>query len=147
MKKWIPVLVVVIALAAFLTVIRYRGRTRSTEPVEAVNPNVAELSLESQRNAGLVVEEIKPVPLANALQTTGVVSADQARVSHILPLARGVVEKLYVRQGDRVSRGQPLVMYDNIELGELLGGYRRLRSGLGKFKAQERAAEQAFVRA
>jgi membrane fusion protein, heavy metal efflux system len=147
MKKWIPVLVVVIAVAAFLTVIRYRERTKSAEPMEAVNPNVAELSLESQRNAGLVVEEIRPVPIANVLKTTGVVSADQARVAHILPLARGVVEKLYVRLGDRVTRGQPLVMYDNIELGELLGEYRRLRSGLGKLKAQERIAEQSLMRA
>ncbi|MGB7623100.1 MAG: efflux RND transporter periplasmic adaptor subunit [Terriglobia bacterium] len=147
MKKWIPVLLVIIAAAVYVTVIRYRGGAKPTEPVEAVNPNVAELSLESQRNAGLVVEEIRLVPLANALKATGVVSADQARVAHILPLARGVVEKLYVRLGDRVTRGQPLVMYDNIELGELLGEYRRLRSGLGKFKAQERTAEQSFVRA
>ncbi|MBZ5555406.1 MAG: efflux RND transporter periplasmic adaptor subunit [Acidobacteriia bacterium] len=147
MKKWIPILVVVIAAAVLVTVIRYRGGPKPTEPVETVNPNVAELSLESQRNAGLVVEEIRSVPIANALQTTGIVSADQARIAHVLPLARGVVEKLYVRLGDRVTPGQPLVLYDNIELGELVGDYLTLRSGLGKLKAQERTAEQSFVRA
>ncbi|MBZ5538477.1 MAG: efflux RND transporter periplasmic adaptor subunit [Acidobacteriia bacterium] len=147
MKKWIPVLVVVIALTAFLTVLRYRGRTKPAEPVETVNPNVAELSVEAQQNAGIVSEQIRPVPIANTLKTTGVVSVDQARIAHILPLARGVVEKLYVHLGDRVKAGQALVKYDNIELGEVLGEYRRLRSGLVKLKAQERTAEQSFGRA
>jgi cobalt-zinc-cadmium efflux system membrane fusion protein len=44
-------------------------------------------------------------------------------VAHVRPLARGLIEKVFVRLGDRVKAGQSLVRYDNIELGELINEY------------------------
>jgi cobalt-zinc-cadmium efflux system membrane fusion protein len=61
--------------------------------------------------------------LPAAIDVTGVVAPDDARVSHVRPLARGVIEEIGVTLGARVARGQTLITYDNIELGELVGDY------------------------
>ena len=60
------------------------------------------------------------------------VSPDEGRLAHIRPLSRGIIEKVYVRRGARVREGQPLVRYDNIELGELIGEYLSQQAQLQK---------------
>ena len=51
------------------------------------------------------------------------VAPNEARVAHVRVLAPGRVEQVHVRAGDRVAAGQPLLVYDNVEVGELAGGY------------------------
>lgn len=135
-------LIVVAGLSFFL-----RGDKAPVEKKEAADPNIVELSPESQRNAGLTVEEVDERILRVFVRTTGIVSPDLTRVAHIFPLARAIVERVYVQPGDTVKEGQPLVLYDNIELGQLIGEYLSLRGGLGRFQAQEQVAEKSFERA
>ena len=111
------------------------------------DPNVVELSPEAQKNAGLGVEEAAERQIQGFVKTTGIVAPDQARVGHVFPLARGIVEKVYVQLGDKVTEGQPLVLYDNIELGQLLGEYLSLRGGLKKVEAQQHVASKSLERA
>jgi cobalt-zinc-cadmium efflux system membrane fusion protein len=68
--------------------------------------------------------------LQGSLSATGVVSEDPARVAHIRTLARGLIEKIFARLGDRVSAGDRLVEYDNIELGLGIGEYRGAQAEL-----------------
>jgi len=82
-----------------------------------------QLTAESIRQAGIRIESSKQVEFVKYLEATGTVSPDESRVVHVRPLARGVVDEVYVRRGDRVRKGQPLVQIDNIELGELVGQY------------------------
>ncbi len=93
------------------------------EDVRDLPLDVVELTPESIETADIQVEESKMMDLQTYLETTGVVSPDETRLAHIRPLSRGIVEEVYVRRGDRVREGQPLVYYDNIELGELIGEY------------------------
>ncbi len=78
---------------------------------------------EAQANVGLKIVEVATRPMVTALQTTGIVSPNETRVAHVRPLARGLIEKVFVRLGDRVKAGDSLVRYDNIELGELINEY------------------------
>ncbi len=78
---------------------------------------------EAQANVGLKIVEVAMRPMVTALQTTGIVSPNETRVAHVRPLARGLIEKVFVRLGDRVKAGDSLVRYDNIELGELINEY------------------------
>lgn len=96
---------------------------------------VVELTPEAQRNAalGLVTLELRRLP--TTLDVTGTVTADDARVAHIRPLARGLVERVWVRLGERVKKGQPLATYDNIQLGELVGDYLGARAVLRQAQA------------
>ena len=86
-------------------------------------PGVVELSPEAIKNAGLATTAVTSRPLPTTIDMTGAVTAEDARVAHIRPLARGLVERVWVSLGERVSRGQPLATYDNIQLGELVGEY------------------------
>jgi cobalt-zinc-cadmium efflux system membrane fusion protein len=82
-----------------------------------------QISPESQRDVGIAVESAALRSLQGTLSATGTVTEDPGRVAHIRPLARGLVEKIYARLGDRVSAGDPLIEYDNIELGLAIGEY------------------------
>ena len=93
----------------------------STDPV--ATPNVVQISAESQRDVGIAVEAAANRSLQEILSATGVVSEDPGRVAHIRPLARGLIEKAFAGLGDRVSAGDPLVEYDNIELGVAIGEF------------------------
>ena len=92
--------------------------------------NVVRISPESQKDVGIGVEPVAMHSLQGSLSATGVVSEDPARVAHIRTLARGLIEKIFARLGDRVSAGDPLVEYDNIELGLAIGEYQGAQAEL-----------------
>lgn len=109
----------------------------STAPAEAEKPvksesssDTVQISPESQKEVGITVESAGFRNLRDTISATGIVSEDPLRVAHIRPLARGLIEKAYVRLGDRVSKGDPLVEYDNIELGLAIGDYQSAQAEL-----------------
>ena len=86
-------------------------------------PGVVEIPEAAQKNASLQVVRAETQVLPAVINVTGVVAPVESRVAHIRPLARGLIEKVSVSLGTRVQPGQPLVVYDNIALGELIGEY------------------------
>ena len=130
-----------IVLGAFLYS-RFGGKTPSSlpsnaaasesdKPADAAGPSdVVQIRPESQKDVGISVEPVAMRSLQGSLAATGVVSEDPARVAHIRTLARGLIEKIFARLGDRVSAGDPLVEYDNIELGLSIGDYRGAQAEL-----------------
>ncbi len=107
---------------------------------EELPAGVVEISDSAQRNAALQTVSVTKQTLPASIDVTGVVAPDESRVGHIRPLARGVVERIAVTLGARVTQGQTLVAYDNIELGELVGSY------LGEIAAQRQAEADREVR-
>lgn len=136
-----------VGVVAALLIFARRKAGEPTEETPQIDPNVVELSREAQRNVGLGVAEVGEQPLRWVLKATGVVSPDQSRVAHIFPLARGIVDRVHVQLGDRVQRGQPLVEYDNIELGQMIGEYLKLRGELKRLQAQQQVARKFLDRA
>ncbi|MBS1852832.1 MAG: efflux RND transporter periplasmic adaptor subunit [Acidobacteria bacterium] len=148
MTKRMALIGVAVLLAVLVATMLWR-RTSSTPPQaeEKHDPDQVELSADAQRNAGVVIVTSSETKIQQMVKTTAVVSADEARVAHIFPLSQGIVEEVQVQLGDRVQKGQPLLIYDNIELGESLGEYQNLVGGLTKAKAQEQVAKKAMDRA
>jgi cobalt-zinc-cadmium efflux system membrane fusion protein len=101
-----------------------------TNSKAAETPTSVEISLESQKDIGIAVEPAAIRRLRKSLTATGVVAEDPARVAHVRTLARGLIEKIYARLGDRVPAGAPLVEYDNIELGLGIGEYQGAQAEL-----------------
>ena len=98
--------------------------TDTEEPIKSeTRADTVQISPEAQKEVGIAVEPAALRNLRDTLSATGTVSEDPGRVAHIRPLARGLIEKAYVRLGDRVLKGDPLVEYDNIELGLAIGEY------------------------
>ncbi len=114
---------------------------------EALPPGIVEIPAAAQENAGVTVTPVSPTTVPVTVEATGVVAADESRLTHVRPLARGVVEKVLVTLGSRVTAGQPLIVLDNIELGELIGTYlsarAAVRQSLTDLEVRQRALERA----
>ncbi len=94
-----------------------------SEEEEADESGVAHISIEVQRANGVELRRAEVREFESLLHVTGTVSADRARVARIRPLARGVVDRVFVQLGERVETGDPLVSYDNIDLGLAIGEF------------------------
>jgi cobalt-zinc-cadmium efflux system membrane fusion protein len=105
------------------------------------------LDADAQRNIGLKLEAAQVRTIVETIQTTGTVGPNETRVARIRALAPGRVEKAYVRVGDRVTSGQPLVVYDNIVLGELIAEYRSATAGLERANAEAEVTKRSLERA
>jgi cobalt-zinc-cadmium efflux system membrane fusion protein len=155
-RRYRIAVVVVVMVIVVLTVIGLMWResrfakqseAEHTENAERIDPNVVTLDAATQRNIGLRVEAAEIRTIVQTVQTTGVVGPNETRVARIRPLARGRVEKVYVRLGDRVRAGQPLAAYDNIELGELIGEYLSAIAALEKANAEAEVTKHSLERA
>lgn len=91
-------------------------------------PGEVELTDEAQKNAALTFADVALSRVPTTIAMTGTVTPDEARVAHVRPLARGVIEQVWVRLGARVTKGQPLATYDNIQLGEFVGQFLSARA-------------------
>ncbi len=114
---------------------------------ESAQEKLIELSLETQRSADLKITEVVERPLERTLVATGVLAPDQNRLAHIGPLARGVVEQVLAQIGDRVRVDDPLLIYDNIELGVLIGEYLVIKAEIKREQAQAEVAKRYLARA
>ena len=110
-------------------------------------PGVVEVPAAAQRNAGLQTLTVTRSVLPATIEVTGVVAPVESRVAHVRPLARGIVESIGVTLGARVTQGQTLVTYDNIELGELVGSYLSEVAALRQAEADLEVRQQALQRA
>ena len=73
--------------------------------------------------------------------------ANGSRLAHIRALARGRIDDVYVRLGDRVRTGQRLLTYDNVELGDAIGEYLSALAELQKATAETEVSKRALERA
>lgn len=117
------------------------------EAAENASGDVVTISDEARETIGLTVVAAEERPFAAMIQTTGVVMANETRVAHIRPLAPGRVEQVHVRTGDRVTAGEALVTYDNIEMGQLAGEYRAAAAAVERALAETDVARRALERA
>jgi cobalt-zinc-cadmium efflux system membrane fusion protein len=98
-------------------------KSASASDATSLPPGVVELSVDAQRTGGVQVTPSVRRALPTTLELTGSVTPIDSRVAHIRPLAEGVVERVSVTYGQRVREGDPLLDYDNIELGERVGEF------------------------
>ena len=98
--------------------------------------NIVEMKAEAQQHVGLRVEAAKITALNEYLQVTGTVQAIDNRVGQVRPLARGRIQQVLVRVGDRVNAGQTLASFDNIDAGELLAQQDSARAELQRLRVQ-----------
>lgn len=108
--------------------------------------DVVKLSPEIQQRLGVVVTTATEAPFAVPLQVTGSVQPIDSQVAHVRPLARGRVQQVLVKVGDRVTRGQELAAFDNMEAGELATQYEAARAELARLRLQVATATRQAER-
>lgn len=117
------------------------------EHAEELPAGVVEIAEAAQQNASLESARVATTRVAGTLDVTGIVAPDESRVAHIRPLARGVVEQVAVSLGSRVSAGQALLTYDNIELGQLVGEYLSEQAALSQARTDREVRRTSMDRA
>lgn len=110
-------------------------------------PGAVEVPETAQKNAGIELATATTARLSGALEVTGVIAADESRVAHLRPLAKGVVERIDVNLGSRVAAGQSLLSYDNVELGQLVGDYLAELSSLRQAQTDREVKRTGQARA
>ena len=109
--------------------------------------NVVEMSVVAQQHVGLVVAPAVMTQLNEYLNVTGTVQPIDSQVGQVGTLAKGRLIAVRARVGDRVSAGQTLATFDNVEAGELVTQERSAQAELQRLKAQlipaTRQAERA----
>ncbi|MBI4482231.1 MAG: efflux RND transporter periplasmic adaptor subunit [Acidobacteria bacterium] len=115
------------------------------EPAEALQEQgpktgLVEMKPEAQKHVGLQVAPASLSQLTEYLQVTGTVQPVDTRVAEVRPLARGRLQQVLVKVGDRVKSGQTLARFDNIEAGELIAQYRAAQAELQRLRIQHAAA-------
>ena len=129
------------------------GRSEAQAPAaeegheEDLQPGIVEIPEAAQQNAGVTLVDVRPTTLPVRLELTGVVAPEGSRIAEVRPLARGLITKVSVQLGDRVRAGQPLLTYDNIQLGERLGEYFEARAGLRQAETDVVVKQRAVERA
>jgi cobalt-zinc-cadmium efflux system membrane fusion protein len=108
--------------------------------------NAVEMTAEAQQRAGVTVTPVSNVPMTQFLHVTGSVQPVDSSVAHVGPLARGRLQEVRVRLGDRVSSGQVLAQFDNVEAGEFIAQYNTARSELQRLRIQLAAHKRQVER-
>ena len=143
-------------LVAAVAIAFYAGR-RTVSPSPAAGEarpeehaeTSGELALtpEMQRKFGVRFANAEVRSLGETIEATGSVQANGSRLAHIRALARGRIDEVYVRLGDRVRTGQRLLTYDNVELGDAIGEYLSALAQLRKATAETEVSKRALERA
>ena len=135
------------AAGLWLSTDRPAAEPTTEEHANELPAGVVEVPEAAQKNASIEVNKVATTRLPGTLEVTGIVTADESRVAHVRPLAKGVVEKISVSLGSRVTAGQPLLMYDNIELGQLVGDFLTEQSALRQTQTDREVKRTGLARA
>lgn len=79
------------------------------------------LEADSVTALGIDVEVVQSKPLTTEFTVTGTVEANEYQVQNITPLVSGVVSEVFVRLGDHVKKGQPIIVLSSPEAASLHG--------------------------
>jgi membrane fusion protein, heavy metal efflux system len=125
---------------------RSKKQEASEDDVAKQQKKLLQMSLEAQQHVGLQTTSAAFQDLQEYLQVTGTVQPIDTRIGQVRPLARGRVQQILVRVGDRVKAGEPLATFDNIEAGELLADYQGALTELQRLKLQRASAQRIAER-
>lgn len=130
-------LVVPVILAAVLSACS-SSKTEAPATPAAEQAGLVPISSEAQKHFGIQVAPARVSELNEYLQVPGTVQPIDSQVNTVRPLARGRLHDVLVRIGDRVTKGQTLARYDNIEAGELASQLASARADLERLSVQQR---------
>ncbi|WP_456413538.1 efflux RND transporter periplasmic adaptor subunit [Thiolapillus sp.] len=83
--------------------------------------NKVHLNEEQRRSAGIVVEALLPQPVAEEIEAPGEIRLNAYATSQITPRIEAQVVRRHVYLGDKVKKGQPLVLLSSATMAEAQG--------------------------
>lgn len=119
---------------------------KGEEPSHKSEAGVVEMGLEAQKHVGMRVAAASLTQLQEYLQVTGTVQPIDSRIGQVRPMARGRIQEVLAKVGDRVRTGQALARFDNVEAGELAAQYHAAQAELQRLKVHMTTATRQVER-
>jgi membrane fusion protein, heavy metal efflux system len=82
-----------------------------------------QLGADQVKSAGIVVNTVGPRKMQTILELPGEIKADATRLAEVVPRVQGVVTEVRKQAGDRVRRGELMVVLSSRELADAKGAY------------------------
>ncbi len=120
---------------------REEGHQEATEAHDRIR-----LPPEKLAEFGVKFAVAGPGRLEETLQLPGEVVLDPARVVHVVPRVSGVVQKVSVRLGDEVRKGQLLAVLSSRELADLAADYMAARAEAALAREEFRREERLLAK-
>lgn len=114
---------VALACAALLACQRAPAPPAPDPPVDPGAEHIVELTPEGALNARVQTARLTPETFVPRLTTAGAITADAHHLARVGSRVNGRVVNVLVRLGDAVTRGQPLVEIDTVELHQVAQEY------------------------
>ena len=122
------------------------GKTPGSGQEHRPPPGQVSLDLQAQRDIGLQTATASRRTIARRIEVPAVIAADEQRLVRLRPLGRGHVLSVAVHPGDAVRRGQVLLTYDDVTLGDLHTRLAAAHAALAQAQAQATMAREALAR-
>ena len=106
---------------------------------EISESDVVSLSSDEARAAGITIAQAQRGALGQSLSLPAEIRFDTDRIANLSPRVSGVIEKLYVNEGDQVRRGATLARIKSRELAGLKAAWQ-------KAETQKQLAAQSLAR-
>lgn len=112
----------VLALSALLGV---AGCSSKAEPQPAAADTPQNVTMTPAQRQHIHLLTLAPASFHRAIETTGVVDFDNDQATSVLAPFSGPVARLLVAPGDKVHKGQPLVLVDSADFSTAISAYRK----------------------
>jgi membrane fusion protein, heavy metal efflux system len=109
-------------------------------------PQFVQISAPSQARRQLVLSPIMRKAITGRISATAIVEANAGAVAQVTSEIPARVVKLVAQLGQRVSRGEPLVIMSSVELGEAKTGYLKARSLEGITSQHLRREQELYAK-
>lgn len=105
-----------------------RGNEEGVPTGHAESPGVVRLSAAAIKEIGLRSEPATRTTRAGTLSLAAHVVADQDKEARVGTLVPGRVQRVLVKAGDRVARGDILMTIEGLDVGEIVAGYLKAQA-------------------
>lgn len=86
----------------------------------AADSGMIDFPEESWRAAKIEMQPLQRGTFSQSVQLTGKIALNEDRVAHVFPLVEGRVEEVKIRYGDKVKKGELLVVVQSKEVGQTM---------------------------
>lgn len=92
------------------------------------NSDIVSLHLKSIKEVGIQISSVAKTPLSGSLSIPARIIANQDLEAQVGSFIDGRVKKVMVNLGDKVRKGQTLMLIEGIEIGEIKAGFIRAKA-------------------
>lgn len=114
---------------------------------EEAHSDLIQLTPEAAKTAGLKVEAVRLTRATDFLTVPGGVEVSPSRVVKVTPPVPGKVVRLLAEPGDRVGKGQALLVLDSYELAQAHSAVRQAETALAQTRAALQTAKAGVAQA